>query len=275
MEDLPVRIAYFDCIAGITGDTALGALIDAGADVDELVTIVSTLPLEPFDLEIERVEEHQIAATRVTVRAETTGVIRTYASVRSLLETADLPPDARRLAHRMFRLYAEAEARVSRRDPDVVRFHDALGLDTVLALVGVAAALTLLGVERVFSSAVPTGLGLAKSEHGAMPIPSPTVLELLRGVPVFSHGVAAELTDAAGAAILAATVEGYGDLPITRITSVGYGAGRQHLDIPDVLRVVIGDEEPSSSLPTPSGTPDLYLVVDEAVDETTDDRPSG
>ena len=270
-----MRIAYFDCIAGITGDTALGALIDAGADVDELVAIVSALPLEPFDLEIERVEEHQIAATRVTVRLETTGVIRTYASVRSLLETADLPADARRLAHRMFRLYAEAEARVSRRDPDVVRFHDASGLDTVLTLVGVAAALTLLGVERVFSSAVPTGLGLAKSEHGAMPIPSPTVLELLRGVPVFSHGVAAELTDAAGAAILAATVEGYGDLPTTRLTAVGYGAGRQHLDIPDVLRVVIGEEEPSSSLPTPSGAPDLYLVVDEAAEETTDDRPSG
>jgi pyridinium-3,5-bisthiocarboxylic acid mononucleotide nickel chelatase len=262
-----VRIAYFDCIAGITGDTALGALIDAGADVDRILEALGTLPLEPFDLEIDRVEEQQIAATRVSIRTQTTGVIRTYSSVRSLLDAAELPAEARRLSHRMFRLYAEAEARVSRRDPDQVRFHDTSGLDTILDLVGVATALTLLGVERVFSSAVPTGLGMTKSEHGAMPIPTPTVLELLRGAPLFSRGVAAELTNAGGAAILAATVEGYGDLPATRISSVGYGAGSQRLDIPNVLRVVLGEEEPASSLPSPSGTPDLYLVTDEVVEE--------
>ena len=263
-----MRIAYFDCIAGITGDTALGALIDAGADTELILEVLGTLPLEPFHLEIDRVEEQQISATRVSIRTEMAGVIRTYASVRSLLEAATLPPEAERLAHRMFRLYAEAEGRVSRRDPDMVRFHDTSGLDTILDLVGVATALALLGVERVFSSAVPTGLGMTKSEHGAMPVPTPTVLELLRGAPVFSRGVAAELTNAAGAAILAATVEGYGDLPATRVSAVGYGAGVQRIDIPNVLRVVLGEEEPASSLPSPSGTPDLYLVTDEVASET-------
>lgn len=255
-----MRIAYFDCIAGITGDTALAALIDAGADTEHVLEVLATLPLEPFELEIDRVDEQQIAATRVTVRAQTTGVIRTYASVRSLLDAAELPPAARRLAHRMFRLYAEAEARLSRREPDVVRFHDTSGLDTILDLVGVATALTQLGVERVFSSAVPTGLGMTRSEHGAMPIPTPTVLELLRGAPVFTRGVAAELTNAAGAAILAATAEGYGGLPATRVSSVGYGAGSLRIDIPDVLRVILGEEEPASSLPSPTGAPDLYVV---------------
>jgi pyridinium-3,5-bisthiocarboxylic acid mononucleotide nickel chelatase len=262
-----VRIAYFDCIAGITGDTALAALIDAGAETDAILEVLATLPLEPFRLEIDRVEEHQISATRVSIRAEMAGVIRTYASVRSLLDAAELPPEAERLAHRMFRLYAEAESRVARREPDTVVFHDTSGLDTILDLVGVATALTLLGVERVFSSAVPTGLGMTKSEHGAMPIPTPTVLELLRGAPVFSRGVAAELTNAAGAAILAATVEGYGELPATRISSVGYGAGSQRLDIPNVLRVVLGEEEQASSLPSPFGTPDLYLVPDQAAQD--------
>jgi pyridinium-3,5-bisthiocarboxylic acid mononucleotide nickel chelatase len=264
-----VRIAYFDCIAGITGDTALAALIDAGAETERILEVLATLQLEPFRLEIDRVDEQQISATRVSIRTEMAGVIRTYSSVRSLLEAAELPADAARLAQRMFRLYAEAEARVSRRDPDSVRFHDTSGLDTILDLVGVATALSILGVERVFSSAVPTGLGMTKSEHGAMPIPTPTVLELLRGAPVFSRGVAAELTNAAGAAILAATVEGYGDLPATRVTSVGYGAGSQRLDIPNVLRVVLGEEEPASSLPSPTGTPDLYLVTDEAEQETS------
>ena len=262
-----MRIAYFDCIAGITGDTALAALIDAGAATEGILEVLGTLALEPFHLEIDRVEEQSISSTRVSIRTDMAGVIRTYASVRSLLDAADLPPEAARLSHRMFRLYAEAEGRVSRREPDAVRFHDTSGLDTILDLVGVATALSLLGIERVFSSAVPTGLGMTKSEHGAMPIPTPTVLELLRGAPVFSRGVAAELTNAAGAAILAATVVGYGDLPATRVSSVGYGAGSQRLDIPNVLRVVIGEEEPASSLPSPSGTPDLYLVTDEEAGE--------
>lgn len=258
-----MRIAYFDCIAGITGDTALAALLDAGADADELMSHLATLPLEPFELDVARVEEHGVAATRVRLRTEPAGVIRTYGSVRSLLASADLPPEALRLAHRMFRLYAEADARVHRREPEAVRFHDVSGLDTILDLVGTATALTMLGVERVFSSAVPTGLGMTKSEHGVVPIPTPTVVELLRGAPMFSRGVAAELTNAAGAAILAATVEGYGDLPATRMEAVGYGSGVQRLDIPNLLRVIIGEEEPASSLPTPTGTPDLHLVVNE------------
>ena len=271
-----MRVAYFDCIAGITGDTALAAMIDAGADRETLLAHLGTLPLEPFELEISTVEEYGVAATNVAVRSEPAGVTRTYASVRALLDASDLPAEALRLSHRMFRLYAEADARVHRRDAEQVRFHDATGLDTIVDVVGTATALTLLGVERVFSSAVPTGLGMTKSEHGAMPIPTPTVVELLRGAPLFSRGVAAELTNAAGAAILAATVEGYGELPATRVEAVGYGAGSQRIDIPNLLRVVIGEEEPASSLPSPVGTPDLHVVGGrDAQLAPAPDEPSG
>lgn len=260
-----MRVAYFDCIAGITGDTALAALVDAGLDLDEVRAHISTLPLEPFELEVEQVEEHGLRATRVGVRADTApGLIRTYASVRALIDAGDLPPEARGLAHRMFRLLAEADARVHRREPENVTFHDATGLDAIVGLVGTAFGLATLGVERVFSSAVPTGLGMTKTEHGAMPIPSPTVVELLRGAPLFSRGVAAELTTATGAAILAATVEGYGELPALRVEAVGYGAGWQRLEFPNLLRVLVGEEEPASSRPSVLGAPDLRLVTEVA-----------
>lgn len=260
-----MRVAYFDCIAGITGDTALAALLDAGVDLDEVRARLATLPLEPFDLEVSEVEEHGIRATRVAVHAENVaGVIRTYASVRALIDVADLPPEARRLAHRMFRLLAEADARVHRREPETVTFHEAAGLDAIVDIVGSALAMTMLGVQRVFSSAVPTGLGMTRTEHGAMPVPTPTVVELLRGAPLFSHGVAAELTTATGAAILAATVEGYGELPSVRVEAVGYGAGSQRLEIPNLLRVLVGEEEPAASRPSVLGTPDLRLVTEPA-----------
>ncbi|MDQ3800713.1 MAG: DUF111 family protein, partial [Acidobacteriota bacterium] len=127
------------------------------------------------------------------------------------------------LSHRMFRLYADAEAKVHRRDPEAVTFHDADGLKTIVGLVGTALGVASLGIERIFASAVPTGFGMVRTDHGAMPIPTPTVVELLRGAPMFSRGVASELTTAAGAAILAATVEGYGEMPAMRIEDVGYG----------------------------------------------------
>jgi uncharacterized protein (DUF111 family) len=149
---------------------------------------------------------------------------------------------------------------VHRREPENVTFHD--GLDAIVAIVGTAFGLAALGVERVFSSAVPTGLGMAKTEHGAMPIPSPTVVELLRGAPLFSRGVAAELTTATGAAILAATVEGYGEIPAMRLEAIGYGAGWQRLDFPNLLRILVGEEEPAASRPSVAGAPDLRLVTE-------------
>jgi hypothetical protein len=187
-------------------------------------------------------------------------VIRTYASVRALLDGSDLPPEAVRLAHRIIRRYAEAEARVHRRDIEAVTFHDLAGLDTIVDVAGTAIALTMLDVQRVFASAVPTGLGMTRTEHGAMPIPTPTVVELLRGAPLFSRGVAAELTNAAGAAILAATVEGFGELPAMRVEVVGYGAGAARLEFPNVTRVLIGEEEPPASLPSAPRPPELRLV---------------
>lgn len=238
-----MRIAYFDCIAGISGDMALAALIDAGADFDELRQHLAKLPLEPFDLDVEESDQHGLRATRVTVRASSAGVIRTYASIRALLDAADLPPQALRLAQRIFRQLAEAEARVHQKEVENVTFHEVGAVDSIVDIAGTALALSMLGIERVFASAVPTGLGMTKTEHGVMPIPGPAVVELLRGAPMYSKGVTAELTTPTGAAILAATVEGFGELPPMRIESVGYGAGTHRLDFPNVLRILVGPAE--------------------------------
>ncbi len=237
-----MKIAYFDCIAGISGDMALAALVDAGADFEEVRTHLAKLPLEPFDLEVAEVDQLGMRALRVSVRTASVGVIRTYASIRALLDGADLPPEALRLSHRIFRVLAEAGAKVHRKDVEAVTFHEADAVDSLVGIVGTALALALLGAERVFASAVPTGLGMARTEHGAMPIPSPVVVELLKGAPMYSRGAAAELTTPTGAAILAGTVEGYGELPPMVVDSAGYGAGVHRLDFPDVLRVLIGHE---------------------------------
>jgi uncharacterized protein (TIGR00299 family) protein len=238
-----MRILYFDCIAGISGDMTLGALLDAGADFDEIQTRLATLPLEPFEIETGHIETHGLSAARVEVRTSTAGVIRTYASIRALLEAGDLPKEALNIAQRIFRRLAEAEAVVHRKEVDQITFHEVGAVDSIVDITGTAIALSQLGVERVFASPVPTGMGMTKSEHGAMPIPAPAVVELLRGAPLYSKGVSVELVTPTGAAILAALSEGYGDMPLMTLESVGYGAGSAQLEFPNVLRVMIGEEQ--------------------------------
>jgi len=239
-----VRVAYFDCFSGISGDMALGALVHAGADLAAISETIGSLPVDEFVTEAEEVEVHGISAVRIHVRSRAGhGVIRTYGSMRSLLEQADMPEEPRRMAQRMYRRLAEATARVHGKDMELVTFQEFGELDCLVEIMGCALGLSMLGVERVFASPIPTGLGMTRTEHGVTPIPSPVVLELLQGVPTYSRGIPVELVTPTGAAILAAVSEGYGEMPLMLADRVGYGAGHLRLDFPNVLRVVIGVEQ--------------------------------
>src|SRR5262245_8939451 len=101
-----MRLAYFDCASGLSGDMALAALIHAGADGEAIDRTLHTFPVDDFELVIEPVEVRGVAALRVAVTAGPQGVIRTYASIRVLLDAVDLPPAARRIAQRSYRRLA-------------------------------------------------------------------------------------------------------------------------------------------------------------------------
>jgi pyridinium-3,5-bisthiocarboxylic acid mononucleotide nickel chelatase len=238
-----VRLAYFDCFSGISGDMALGALVNAGASLDEITKALSALPIEEFALSAEEVDVRGMPALTVHVHAGPQGVIRTWSSVRAVLDEVDLTPGARRAAQRMYHRLAHAAAAVHGKDPELITFHEFGEVDCLVSFVGCAMALEMLGVERVFASPVPTGMGMVRTEHGVMPIPSPVVMELLQGVPTYSRGIPVELVTPTGAAILSALSEGYGDMPMMRADHVGYGAGPFRPDFPNALRVVIGEEQ--------------------------------
>lgn len=235
------RVAYFDCFSGIAGDMTLGALFDAGVPVEAVEAPLQKLSIDPFQLEVTRVERMGLAATSVRVRVAESGVLRTYGSVRSVIEQADLPPRAKETALTIFRRLAEAEAKVHGKEVAHVPFHELGSVDTIVDVVGATLALDHLGVEEVHASAVATGMGMIRTEHGIFPVPGPAVVELLKGAPMYSRGIPTELVTPTGAAILAGTARSFGELPALRIEAVGYGAGTRELEIPNVLRVIIGD----------------------------------
>ena len=234
--------AYFDCFAGISGDMALGALLDAGGDLDALRTGLQGLDLDPFELDVSTVERGGIGATRVEVRAGPPGAARTWRDVRSLLGAARLPEPVRERALATFERLAEAEGRVHRVAPDQVQFHEVGAVDALVDVVGTALLLHELGVEEAWASPVATGGGRTRGAHGPLPVPAPAVLELLRGAALHGGGVPVELTTPTGAAILAASVASFAELPPLRVARVGYGAGARQLDeLPNLLRVILGE----------------------------------
>jgi uncharacterized protein (TIGR00299 family) protein len=234
--------AYFDCFAGIAGDMALGALLDAGGSADALRSGLAGVPLDRFELDVAAVERGGIGATQVTVRVGEPPAVRTWGSLLGALAGADLPAPVRELALETFARLAEAEARVHRTPADEVHFHEVGAVDAVVDVVGAALLLHDLGVTEVWASPVATGSGLQRGGHGVLPVPAPAVLELLRGVPVHAGGVTAELTTPTGAAILVASATRFADLPPMRVARVGYGAGsRRHDELPNLLRVVLGE----------------------------------
>jgi uncharacterized protein (TIGR00299 family) protein len=245
---------------------ALASLLDAGAAVDEVIALLDRLPVSGWRLDVEPVLRAGIAATQVNVAVTDDGVIRTYAHISGLIDEGRLPERVRNRAQATFAVLAQAEGRLHRRPPEQVHFHEVGGLDAIVDVVGVCAALEVLGVDEVRASAVATGTGMVRTSHGILPNPAPAVVELLRGVPTYGREVGVELTTPTGASLLAAMASGYGPLPAMTISATGFGAGSRDLDgLPNVTQVVLGTAAAGS--PDEPGQPVALLEVN--VDDAT------
>ncbi len=261
------NVAWFHCFSGIAGDMALGSLVDAGADLDQVREICSRIPVGGWKLEAEPVLRGGIGATHIIVHTEESGVVRTAGHIAGLIEEARLPDRVRVRALATFDALARAEGRLHRRPPEQVHFHEVGGLDAIVDVVGTCAALELLEVDEVHSSPVANGVGMVRAAHGLLPNPAPAVVELLRGAPTFGVDIAAELTTPTGAALLAANVTRWGPLPMMTIVSMGFGAGTRELEArPNLTQVVVGTM--SEEMPTGQPVTLLEVNVDDATGET-------
>jgi uncharacterized protein (TIGR00299 family) protein len=265
-------LAWFHCFAGIAGDMALGSLLDAGADLDEVRALLGRLPVSGWELEVEATMRGGIAATRAVVHAADDGVVRTYAHISGLVDEARLPQRVRDRAQATFATLAEVEGRLHRRPTEQVHFHEVGSLDAIVDVVGTCSALEVLGVGEVWASPVATGTGMVRTAHGILPNPAPAVVELLRGAPTYGRDVQVELTTPTGAALLAATVTGWGPLPAMTVTATGFGAGTRDLEgLPNLTQVVIGEGRtaPEAAQPPGSGKGQPVVLLEVNVDDAT------
>jgi pyridinium-3,5-bisthiocarboxylic acid mononucleotide nickel chelatase len=266
--ETPETVAWFHCFAGIAGDMALGSLIDAGADADEVRSLLDRLSLPGWDLSFEEGLRGGIACTRAIVSGDDV-VVRPYGAISALIEEAALPPRVADRAQRVFRALATVESALHRRPLDQVHFHEVGGHDAIVDIVGTAAALEVLGVDTITASAVATGNGTVRSAHGRLPNPAPATVRLLEDVPTYGRDVTLELTTPTGAAILASLSTSFGPMPDMTITASGFGGGAGEMpDLPNCTQVVIGRRTPRESVG--SGQP--ALVLETNLDDVTGEQ---
>lgn len=174
---------------------------------------------------------------------------RSMREVRELIESSDLSARVKRDALAIFGKIAVAEAFLHHSTPDEVHFHEIGGLDSLLDIVGVAWCLEWLGIDAIYSSALPMSGGFVDCAHGRMPVPAPATLEMLKGAPWTPTAVRGELVTPTGAGILAALCQGYGMAPAMTLETIGLGAGKKDFpDRPNILRVSIGQSSAQSSV---------------------------
>lgn len=238
-----MRILYFDCFAGVSGDMIIGALLDLGIEFDALRRQIESLSLEGYEIRTDRVTRSGIAATKFIVDVNVAAQPeRRLADVCAIIEQAELTAQTKRRAARAFELLADAEAHVHGTTADRIHFHEVGAADSIIDTVGAMIGFELLGADKFVSAALRVGHGFIKSQHGRLPIPAPATAELLRGVPVYAGDYEGEFVTPTGAAILRTLCESFGAMPAMKIDRVGYGAGsRDPEGFPNTLRLVLGE----------------------------------
>lgn len=269
-----MRILYYDCFAGISGDMHLGAMIDLGVDPELLKQELSKLKIdEEYELVIKPGMKNGISGTKVDVVLANTheqdhdhshkhahdhehdhshehkeahghthahAHDRNYRIIKEMIENSDLSQAVKALSIKMFYEVAVAEAKVHGKSVEEVHFHEVGAVDSIIDVVGSAICIDALNVDKIMSSTVELGGGFVMCDHGKIPVPAPATTEILKGVPVRTGLVQKEMTTPTGAAILKAAVDVFTNNHNMTIERTGYGLGTRTLEVPNVLRAYIG-----------------------------------
>jgi hypothetical protein len=271
-----MKILYYDCFSGISGDMNLGAMIDLGVDRNRLLAELKKLNIGPYEVKISRDQRRGISGTRVEVvvdREAAPAEGRTFRSIAKMIADSDLSETIKAISLDIFTKMAEAEAKVHGHARDEVHFHEVGAIDSIVDIVGAAVCLDFLQADRILCSPVEVGGGFIPCAHGILPVPAPATAEILRDIPIKTGGSSHEATTPTGAAILAATVHQFTETTDFTVKEIGYGIGQRDTDRPNVLRVFLG-ERPERAPAESVETEDAFLVecnIDDMNPELYDD----
>ena len=256
-----MRIVYGDLIGGASGDMFAAALLDLGLPLDTLKAELKKLPGLKYRLEVGSKKVGAMRAARFRVVTGKTEPERSWAEIRRMLRQSALEDAAKERALDIFARLAAAEGKVHGVAPERVHFHEVGATDSIVDIASAAVGSQHLKIDAFYFSRIPLGRGVTRSRHGALPLPGPATLELLKRLPVEWINLAAETVTPTGAAIIASLGKSFGAAPEMTIEKVGYGAGAKEFpDRPNLLRLVMGEDKAASQR-------DEMLVIETNIDD--------
>lgn len=255
-----MKVLYYDCFSGISGDMNLGAMIDLGVDEKYLLGELNKMHLHGYHIEITRDERKGITGTKVNVILEEHHHHdhddshdhehhhhhdhRNLKDIKEIIYNSTLTSRVKELSMKMFNKIAEAESKIHGKTIEEVHFHEVGAVDSIVDIVGAAICYDFLKVDKVISSPIEVGKGFVNCAHGTFPVPAPATLEILKGIPIKKGNIPFEATTPTGAAILAAFCSEFREDLNINIHKTAYGIGHKDKgDIPNVLRVFLGEVE--------------------------------
>jgi hypothetical protein len=256
-----MKIAYFDCFSGASGDMILGSMIDAGLDFQELREELRKIPTPKIQLNVRKVLRRGVSATQVIVTGKKEKKsYRTLNEISKIVEKSRLEPEVKKKSQEVFERIASVEAKIHQKPVAEIHFHELSGLDSIVDIVGAVWGFHQLGIDKLYVSKVNVGSGFVECEHGTLPVPAPATLALMKGKPIYSSGVERELLTPTGAALLTFLGSDFGNMPEITVERVGYGAGRDDLPHPNVLRLLIG-------VPSAHAGMERVMVIETNIDD--------
>lgn len=236
-----MKVLYFDCFSGISGDMILGALLDLGVNVEGWKNELNKIPVRGYKIEISKKQKNHIWGTSVDIFIEDQHSHRHLEDLLEIVNRSELSDNIKNKAKEVFYKIAEAEAKIHNTSINEVHFHEVGALDTIIDVLGSLILLDMLKVDKIYSSPLPLGGGFVNTAHGTIPVPAPATLEILKGVPVYRDGREGELVTPTGAAIISTIAEFVKILPPIKVDKVGYGCGKKDFPFPNLLRVYEGE----------------------------------
>lgn len=272
-----MKVLYFDCFSGISGDMTLGALIDLGIDRELFLSELDKLNLAGYEIRIENSIKNGITGTDVHVILNSDYEeysekriqheheshdhhhghehhehrhhmhhhehnSRNLKDIEELIDASELKLSIKEFSKKVFDEIARAEAKVHNKSVNEVHFHEVGAIDSIVDIVGTAICLDLLGVQKVYSSPLHDGKGFVECQHGKIPVPVPAVLEMLKGskIPLITENIDTELVTPTGMGIIKCLADDFGNMPAILIDRIGYGMGKRDTGGFNALRVVMG-----------------------------------
>ena len=225
----------------------LGAMVDLGVDIKEVRKALKKLDLKGYNLHSKKIQRNGLASTQITVetkkfKKQNSPAHRSYSDIRKLISQSKLTSIVKSNSIEIFKRIAKVEAQIHNTTIQKIHFHEIGGIDSIVDIVGGVWAIESLNLDTIISSPLNVGEGFIDCAHGRLPVPAPATLKLLKGIPVFSNGVKAELTTPTGAAMIGFYAEKFESIPTMTIANEGYGAGSRVIpSLPNLLRVLVGN----------------------------------